>query len=83
MKINTLTISVLALLILGGGYISWQGIQIIQGKRQARIKSFERSLIQTLSADNQSQLTKVLGGLRFVYGLILVGLGIYFLISIL
>jgi hypothetical protein len=81
MKIDTLTISVLALLIFGGLYISWQGIQIIQGKRQARIKSYERSLIKTLSVDDQGQLTKILGGLRFVYGLVFIGMGIYFLIT--
>jgi hypothetical protein len=81
MKIDTLGISVLALLVFGGLYISWQGIQIIQGKRRARIKSYERSLIQTLSVNDQSRLNKILGGLRFIYGLFFIGMGIYFLIT--
>jgi threonine/homoserine/homoserine lactone efflux protein len=81
MEIDTLTISVFILLIFGGLYISWQGFQVIQGKRPAKIKSYERSLIQTLSVTDQAQLSKVLGGLRFVYGLVFSGIGIYFLIT--
>jgi hypothetical protein len=64
-------------LILAGIFISWQGIQAIQGKRQVKTKMFERTLIQSLAPNQQAQTMKILGALVFI------GIGIYFLIMIL
>jgi len=75
--------AVFGLAILGGIIIAWQGVQAMQGKRQVKMKMFERMLVQSLGSDQQVQMMKILGGLRFVYGLVFIGIGIYFLAIVL
>ena len=70
-------------IILAGIIISSQGVQALQGKRQVKMKMFERTLVQSLAPNQQAQTMKVLGWLRFVYGLVFIGIGIYFLVMIL
>lgn len=64
-------------IILAGLVIAWQGIQAIQNKRRVKMKSFEKMLFQKSDPEAQEKMNKILGAIRFVYGLFFVGLGIY------
>lgn len=70
------------ILILAGIIIAWQGLQTVQNKRRVKMKLFEKMLFQKASAEGQEKLNKILGTMRFVYGLFFVGLGIYFLFTL-
>ncbi|MCP4418698.1 MAG: hypothetical protein GY805_18930 [Chloroflexi bacterium] len=73
---------IFGIMIVAGLIIAWQGIQAMQGKRNVKMKSFERAILQVLSPKEQSQTMKTLGVIRFIYGLVFLGMGIYFLVSI-
>ena len=75
--------AVFGFIILGGIIIAWQGVQAMQGKRRVKMKMIERMLVQSLGSNEQVQTMKILGGLRFVYGLVFIGIGIYFLATVL
>lgn len=70
---------VAGMLIIGGFFIVWQGLQAMQSKRRVKMKSFERLIFQAMPAEDQVKLNQALGTLRFVYGLFFVVLGVFLL----
>lgn len=66
-------------LVIAGLFISFQGVQIIRGKRQAKVKRYEYVFIEQLPAKEKINVIKTLGVLRVIFGLFLVGLGVSFL----
>ena len=73
---------ILIALISGGVITAVQGLSTMRGKRRARVTLIERPLIDALALKKESQVVQVLGRLRLVYGLVLVGVGIWGLASL-
>ena len=73
---------IFGILVLGGALIAWQSWQALQGKRTLRVKALGRMILQAMGEDQQAQLMRVLGGIRFVFGIFLFGMGLYFMASL-
>lgn len=63
--------------VSAGVVIALQGWLIIKGRRKARPLLFEKPLVDVLDLKKESDVLRVLGRLRLVYGVFLVVVGIW------
>jgi len=73
---------ILIALISAGVITALQGLLTMRGKRRANVTFIERPLIDALALKKETQVVQVLGRLRLVYGLFLIVVGIWGLISL-
>jgi hypothetical protein len=73
---------ILIALISAGVITALQGLLTMRGKRHAHVTLIERPLIDVLALKEETQVVQVLGRLRLVYGLFLIVVGIWGLISL-
>ena len=73
---------ILIALVSAGVITALQGVLTMRGKRHANVTFIERPLIDALALKNEAQVVRVLGRLRLVYGLFLIVVGIWGLISL-
>jgi hypothetical protein len=69
------------LVILVAVLTIWRGTEVIRGKRRPRLKSYERSLTQNMTPDELTRYGKLSGWLSFIYGLLLIGLGVWMILK--
>jgi hypothetical protein len=69
-------------LISAGVITGLQGIMTMRGKRNAHVTFIERPLIDALAPKDQSQEMQALGRLRLVYGLFLIVVGVWALVTV-
>jgi len=72
---------ILIALISAGVITALQGVLTMRGKRRANVTFIERPLIDVLSLKEETHVVQVLGRLRLVYGLFMIVVGIWGLIS--
>jgi len=73
---------ILIALVSAGVVTALQGLLMMRGKRRAHVTFIERPLIDALALKKETQVVRVLGRLRLVYGLFLIVVGIWGLIGL-